>query len=148
MQISALIAELNPIEIPESDYLFIQDSGISNAGKGLFTAITIYKAEIIAKFEGEILNAEESALRKASGEDNYFMMLPDGKILDCMHTTCFAKYANDATGLGVTQFKNNAVILADETNAICLVAIRKIQAGEEIFCSYGARYWNKKNNIN
>lgn len=76
------------------------------------------------------------------------MMLPDGKILDCMHTTCFAKYANDATGLGVTQFKNNAVILADETNAICLVAIRKIQAGEEIFCSYGARYWNKKNNIN
>lgn len=144
MQISALIAELNPIELPESDYLFIQESGISNAGDGLFTAIKIYKAEIIAKFEGEVLNADESALRKVRGEDNYFMMLSDGKILDCMHTTCFAKYANDATGLGVTQFKNNAMILADDSNVICLVAIRKIRAGEEIFCSYGARYWNKK----
>lgn len=144
MQISALIAELNPMELPESDYLFIQDSGITNAGKGLFTAITIYKAEVIAKFEGEILNAEEAALRKAKEEDNYFMMLPDAKILDCMHTACFAKYANDATGLGGVQFKNNAVILADKSNVICLVAIRKIRAGEEIFCSCGARYWNKK----
>ena len=41
----------NNINAPESDYLYVQTSQLPNAGKGLFTAITIYKEEIISYFE-------------------------------------------------------------------------------------------------
>ena len=39
---------INIIEAPASDYLYIETSQIKNAGKGLFTAIDIYKDEIIS----------------------------------------------------------------------------------------------------
>ena len=37
------------------------------------------------------------------------MNLPNGDILDCKQTECFAKYANDAEGSD-TGFKNNCII--------------------------------------
>jgi uncharacterized protein len=45
----------NIIESPESDYLYTKTSQIPDSGNGLFTAIPIYKDEIIAVFKGEIL---------------------------------------------------------------------------------------------
>lgn len=40
----------NKIQAEESDYLYIQTSQLPNSGKGLFTAIDIYKDEIISIF--------------------------------------------------------------------------------------------------
>ena len=57
------------IEAPESDYLYIQDSQITNAGKGLFTAIDIYPNEIISIFKGEILTNHEAQKRVSEGND-------------------------------------------------------------------------------
>jgi SET domain-containing protein len=56
---------------------------------------------------------------------------------------CFAKYANDAKGLTSSNFKNNSEIALDENNKVCIKANRYINAGEEIFCRYGKRYWLK-----
>jgi SET domain-containing protein len=131
------------IAAPESDYLYCQISQLKNAGKGLFTAINIYKDEIITKFEGEILAAAEAKLREQKGNDKYFIMLIDGSTMDCMNKDCFAKYANDAQGLSKSKFKNNATIALDENDKVCLIAKRNIKTGEEIFCSYGKRYWKK-----
>lgn len=50
----------NQINAPESDYLFINHSQISNAGFGLYTAVTIYKDEIISVFKGKILSNEKA----------------------------------------------------------------------------------------
>lgn len=133
----------NSIDAPESDYLFVQTSCIPNAGDGLFTAIKIFPDEIIAFFEGEILSEKEAATRAAKGEDAYFMVLRNGKILDCMHTEGFAKKANDASGVMKTGFKNNAKITLDEDQRVCLVATKTIKESEEIYCSYGKKYWNK-----
>ena len=71
------------------------------------------------------------------------MNLINGSILDCKNTECFAKYANDANGYSKSAFKNNAKITLDENQNVCLIAIRKIKSGEEIFCDYGKKYWKK-----
>lgn len=131
----------NAIEAQEQDYLYCATSQIPEAGMGLFTAITIYKGEIISYFKGELLSNEEANSRASLGHNKYFMVMPNGSILDCMQTDCFAKFANDASGLMGSNFKNNAKIVLDEKQQVCLQATRKLKPLEEIFCSYGKRYW-------
>jgi SET domain-containing protein len=133
----------NTIDAQESDYLYIQTSQLPNSGNGLFTAIPIFKEEIISLFKGEILSDVEAELRSKNQANQYFMNLLDGSILDCKNTDCFAKYANDASGFSKSDFKNNAKIALDENNNVCLIALRKIKSGEEIFCDYGKKYWKK-----
>ena len=67
----------------------------------------------------------------------------DGSIMDSIKSDCFAKYANDAMGLGTSVFKNNSRIALDENNNICIIANKMIKSGDEIFCGYGKRYWKK-----
>ena len=131
------------IEAKESDYLFTQTSQISGAGLGLFTAITIFKDEVICLFKGEQLSDEEADTRIAASEDQYFINLLDGTIMDSKHVDCFAKYANDAAGPGDHAFNNNAKIGLNELDQVCLIAERNIKAQEEIFCGYGEKYWKR-----
>lgn len=131
------------IEAPESDYLYIQDSQIPNAGKGLFTAIDIYPNEIISLFKGEILTDEEAQKRVSEENDRYFINMLDGSILDSMNVDCFAKYANDAEAFSKSTFKNNSKITLDDDDNVCIVATKKIKSQQEIFCSYGVKYWKK-----
>ena len=131
------------IEAPESDYLYIQDSQITNAGKGLFTAIDIYPNEIISIFKGEILTDNETQKRVSEGNDRYFINMLDGSILDSMNVDCFAKYANDAEAFSKLEFKNNSKITLDDDDNVCIVATKKIKSQQEIFCSYGVKYWKK-----
>ncbi len=135
--------ETNSIEALESDYLYIKSSQIKNAGKGLFTAIVIYKDEIISLFKGEVIANKEAKKRAQQNDDKYFINLLDGSILDSMHRDCYAKYANDAEGLSSSSFKNNAKITLDDDNNVCIKASKKMKSGEEVFCSYGKRYWEK-----
>lgn len=134
----------NTIEALESDYLYIETSQLINAGKGLFTAIKIYQDEIISIFKGEILNDEQVKERIANKKDQYFINMIDGKTLDSMNVDCFAKYANDAKGTSSSKFKNNAKITLDENNNVCIIATKNIKPNEEIFCSYGAKYWKNR----
>lgn len=131
------------IDIPESDYLYTDSSTLENAGKGLFTAIEIYKHEIIAIFEGEILSENEIENRVVNNNDQYFINMIDGTILDSMHSYCLAKFANDAEASKVSKNKNNSIITLDDENNVCIIAIKKIKAGQEIFCDYGKKYWLK-----
>ncbi len=133
----------NTIDTPESDYLYIEISQLPNAGNGLFTAIDIYKGEIISLFKGEILSDAEAKTRAEKGEDQYFINLLNGSIMDSKHVDCFAKYANDAKGFSNSLLKNNAQITLNEDDEVCIIATRKIKAGSEIFCGYGKRYWKK-----
>ncbi len=133
----------NEIDAPESDYLYKDLSQIADSGNGLYTAIDIYKDEIIALFKGEILSEAQAKYRAENGEDKYFINLLDGSIMDSMKLKCFAKYANDAEAYANSKFKNNAKISLDDNNKVCIVATRNIKTGEELFCSYGKKYWKK-----
>ena len=129
------------IGVEEVEYLYIKTSLIIGAGKGLFSAISINKNELISIFKGELLQEKSANKRIELRQDNFFMNLPNGKILDTMNTDCFAKYANDAKGVQTSSFKNNALITINQKKQICLVAKVNIKAGSEIFCSYGKAYW-------
>jgi hypothetical protein len=133
----------NTIDAKEEDYLYIQKSQIENSGNGLFTAIEVYKEEIISIFKGKtITNTEAESIVKLN-EDKYFINLLDGTILDSNNVDCFAKYANDSNGFIKSKYKNNSKITLDESNNVCLIATKNIKSNEEIFCSYGKRYWKK-----
>lgn len=133
----------NKIEASESDYLYVKESQIPHAGNGLFTAIRIYKDEIVSHFKGDILTDVQAKINAEEGLDRYFINLLDGTILDSMNVDCFAKYANDASGFSSSNFKNNAKIALDENNNVCLIATSNIKEGQEVFCSYGKEYWKK-----
>ncbi len=129
------------IDAKESEYLYVNQSQIPDSGKGLFTSLLIYKDEIISVFKGEILTDKNAANRSKDKKDAYFINMPDGSIMDSMNVKCFAKYANDAEGSANSGFKNNSIISMDEDNRVCVVAKRNIMIGEEVFCSYGKKYW-------
>jgi SET domain-containing protein len=136
-------ADTNMIQAPENVYLFKAVSQITNAGDGLYTAINIYKDEVIAKFKGEILTNEVAYKRAMNGNDQYFIAMLDGSIMDSIKSKCFAKYANDAIGMGDSGFINNSRIALDENNNVCIIANKTIKSGDEIFCGYGKRYWKR-----
>jgi|ERR1039457_264072 hypothetical protein len=139
------------IDAKEHDYLYIKESQIPESGKGLFTAIPIYKDEVVSIFKGKILSDTEAQCRATNGDDAYFINMPDGTIMDSMTVKCFAKYANDASGLiQSSRFKNNSRITLDENGKVCIVATKKISVGAEIFCGYGNGYWKnvRLNNAN
>lgn len=129
------------IDAKENDYLFVKTSQISGANKGLFTAIPIFKNEVISLFKGVILSDNEAKKRAVQNLDGYFINMLDGSVMDSKNTVCFAKYANDAEAYKKPTFKNNSKITLSETNKVCLVALRDIKTNEEIFCSYGKAYW-------
>jgi SET domain-containing protein len=129
------------IAAPETDYLYVEPSQISDAGLGLYTAIPIFKDEIIGEYGGEIIGSAEAKKRANKQQNQYFINLPNGKILDSINSLCFARYANDACGKENTQVKNNAKIILSDSGKVCLIASKKIKAGEEILCSYGKKYW-------
>jgi SET domain-containing protein len=129
------------IDAKEADYLYLKTSGILNAGNGLFTSIKIYKNEVISLFKGDILSDAEAKHRAKNKLDHYFISMLNGSIMDSNHVKCYAKYANDAEGMAVLKFKNNSKIALNEDGKVCLVALRNITIGEEIFCSYGKSYW-------
>jgi len=131
----------NSIEALESDYLFVAPSQLPHSGNGLYTAIAIYKDEVISKFEGEVLTTRQAQIRANKGHDKYFISMLNGTTMDSMHTPCFAKYANDAEGFAKSKFKNCAKITLDEEDQVCIVATRNIKVSEEIFCAYGKAYW-------
>jgi hypothetical protein len=106
--------------------------------------LPIYKNEIISVFKGEILSEGEAEIRANNRTNQYFINMLDGTILDPINTKCFAKYANDAEGPIKNKFSNNATITLDDDNNVCLVAIRDIMIGKEIFCSYGSKYWQNQ----
>ncbi|NVN98443.1 MAG: SET domain-containing protein [Geobacteraceae bacterium] len=119
----------------------MKESQIPESGNGLFTAIPIFKDEVISIFKGKILSNMEAEHRTAKGKDSYFINLPDGTIMDSMTVKCFAKYANDAMGFTKTIHKNNSKISLDVNGKVCVVATKKIPVGAEIFCGYGKGYW-------
>jgi hypothetical protein len=127
---------------PEEDFLYVQESQIPHSGKGLFVSADKKKGEVIAWFKGEVLSYEEAENRALKNEDGYFINMLNGTILDSMHVECFARYANDAHGPVKVTFKSNTEIRLNGTvDTACLIALRDIRKGEEIFCSYGRKYW-------
>ncbi len=125
--------------------LFVQDSLIPNAGKGLFTDCDIKKGEIVTEYTGEKLTWAECEKRNNNqeGVNGYFFFVSKNNCIDAQNTPeSLGRYANDAQGYKrVPGLKNNAEYQIIKRKPY-IVAKRNIKAGEEIFVSYGKEYWD------
>jgi len=97
------------VKFPNPEHLYLRNSQIKGAGKGLFTSRDIKRDEVICPFNGELLSERQITLRLNKGEDAYFVEAGDDVIMDSMKIDGMAKYANDAVGLVKSIFKNNAL---------------------------------------
>jgi uncharacterized protein len=138
------LPQAQAIDAPEVDYLYVRTSHIVGAGLGLFTVIPIHRGEVVAVYRGERFFDAEARLRASRGADAYFVTLVDGNTLDSMHSDCFARYANDVEGPATSPLRNNAVITMDDSGRPCVMAMRRIPAGGEVYVDYGKAYWTKR----
>lgn len=111
----------------------------------MFTDTEIQKGEIVCEYEGEKVTWKECLRRNENqeGKGGYYFHITDRNCIDAQHTLwALGRYANDAGGTSkVVGLKNNAKYEVIK-NKPYIVAIKKINANEEIFVSYGKAYWD------
>ncbi|HUQ67843.1 MAG TPA: SET domain-containing protein [Flavitalea sp.] len=125
--------------------LFVGDSSIPGAGKGLFTSVDIGKGQIIIEYTGEINIWDEV---RHDSTNMYIYFVNEHHVINAKKfPDAIARYANDAHGITrVNGVHNNSRFINIE-DRIFIKATKFIPAGSEIFVEYGKEYWNtiKKN---
>jgi len=126
--------------------LEIKASGLPGAGQGLFTKTAIAKGTRIVEYKGTVTTWEEA---KKDATNGYIYFLKPNYVIDGRdHPKSLARYANDAAGLVRAKDNGNNARFEADGLRVFLVATKDIKAGEEIFVSYGKKYWDtvRKNN--
>lgn len=124
-------------------HLVVKKSQIPNSGKGVFTKIDIEKDDIITEYTGEKVSHTIGTARMILKQSNSILYLNKKYFIDSTtDKECKTTFINDADGLTKTNYKNN-VFMVRTNGRIYVVAKRNIKKGEELFISYGEKYWDK-----
>lgn len=120
--------------------LIVKKSTLPNAGKGLFTKVSIPKRTRIVEYKGKITTWKE--VKEDDGENGYIFYVKRYHVIDALSTKKpLARYANDAKGfVRVKGLTNNAEYVIDGLKAY-IESTKPIEAGSEIFVDYGPDYW-------
>ena len=120
--------------------LVVKTSLIPGAGMGLFTKLAIPKGTYIVEYKGRRTTWDEV---RHEADNMYICYVDDAFVIDGRYQPgASARYANDASGLSrVKGLTNNARFVYDE-NKVYIEATKDIDAGAEIFVSYGREYWD------
>ena len=120
-------------------YLYIDDSTIPGAGKGLFTNIDIPKGARVVEYKGRRTTWKEV---KNDSTNYYIYTINRNNVIDAQKTlSALARYANDAKGFTrVKGLVNNAVYINEGKRAF-IETVKDIPAGAEIFVDYTQDYW-------
>ena len=130
--------------------VYVKTSSIPDAGLGLFAATAITKGATITEYCGEKIDHKEALARRARGIGGYIRVIEaqhsyiDGiKDPDKASRETCGSFVNDGGHSGKA---DNAVFERKwNEKAACyrvfIRAKRNIDAGEEIFASYGKGYW-------
>jgi SET domain-containing protein len=119
----------------------VKKSSLPNAGNGLFVKIDFKKGEMITEYKGR---RRTWAQVENDADNGYIFHIDDDNVIDAQkNVNTFGRYANDAAGLHrVSGLRNNAEYI-EESNRVFIRATRNIKAGNEVFVSYGKRYWKQ-----
>ena len=122
--------------------LEVKPSTVPAAGQGLFATRPFPKGTLLCVYRGTSVSLVEAMRRKARGEHGDYVMGGFGANvrLDAgPHPEVLARYINDDLS-GTPRYNVKFVKLKLEQCAL-VVALRDIQAGEELFAFYGEGYW-------
>ncbi len=125
--------------------LYIGESTLKGAGKGLFTDTLIKRGERIVEYTGDIITWKECERRNNAMKDGigaYYFYITAKKCIDAQHhLDSLARYCNDANGFTkIPGMKNNARFEIIK-GKVYIIASRNLQPGVEIFVPYGKEYW-------
>ena len=126
-------------------HLFVDDSGIPSAGKGLFTSMDIKKGDLVIEYTGDVTTWEEV---RHDTNNVYIYFVTDDYVINAKnHPDAIGRYANDAHGLRRIPGLHNNSKFANVKDKIFIKATKLIRAGSEILVDYGKSYWEtvKKN---
>jgi uncharacterized protein len=124
--------------------LYVDNSSIPSAGKGLFTSGDIAKGELVIEYTGDITTWEEV---RHDANNLYIYFVNDDHVINAKeHPEAIARYANDAHGLiRVPGLHNNSRFVKID-GKIFIKATKLIRAGSEILVEYGKSYWETVRN--
>jgi SET domain-containing protein len=120
-------------------HLFVDDSTIPGAGKGLFTNIDIPKGTRIVEYKGRRTTWKE--VKNDSG-NYYIYTINRNNVIDAQKTlSALARYANDARGFVRVKGVTNNCVYVNDGNKAFIESVKNIPAGAEIFVDYTQEYW-------
>ncbi|HEV7333356.1 MAG TPA: SET domain-containing protein [Flavisolibacter sp.] len=120
-------------------HLFVDDSTIPGAGKGLFTKIDIEKGTRIVEYKGRRTVWKEV---KNDSTNYYIYTINRNNVIDAQKTlSALARYANDAKGFVRVKGVNNNCVYVNDGNRAFIESVKDIPAGAEIFVDYTQDYW-------
>jgi len=121
--------------------LVIKRSTIPGAGKGLFTKQFIAKGARIVEYKGRTTTWKMVEQQKEFNAYVYY--IKRDLVIDAKnYTKTFGRYANDANGISkLKRMTNNSRYIIDGKR-VFIEATKDIDAGSEIFVSYGKEYWD------
>lgn len=120
-------------------YLFVEESTIPGAGKGLFTSIEIPKGTRIVEYKGRRTTWKEV---KNDSTNYYIYTINRNNVIDAQKTlSALARYANDAKGFVRIKGLSNNCVYVNERNKAFIESVKNIPAGAEIFVDYTQDYW-------
>jgi SET domain-containing protein len=121
--------------------LTVKESTLPGAAKGLFTEVFIPKGARVTEYKGKVTTWAEA--EHQDGNNFYLYYIDDDHVIDgAGRSGSLARYANDARGLVKVKGIKNNVRFVEDGYHVFMVAIRDIQAGEELLVAYGKEYWD------
>ena len=121
-------------------HLFVQDSTIPGAGKGLFTKIDIAKGTRIIEYKGRRTIWKEV---KHQSDNYYIYTINRNHVIDAQKTmSALGRYANDAMGLTRVKGLSNNCVYVNEGIRAFIECTKNIPAGGEILVNYTKPYWD------
>ena len=115
----------------------------NDKGQGLYALRDMDAGELIARYEGQLL--EDTDYQAGASSGAYAMGLANGKVVDGEdpRRSNFVRYINHS----VLRANCRAEDAFDETSniaAVFLETTRPIRAGDELLFDYGAEYWDSR----
>jgi hypothetical protein len=121
-------------------FLYIRQSGIPKAGKGLFTKKAIKRGSRIVEYKGRKILWRK--VRHTDGYNTYLMRVNRSHAIDALPALkTFGRYANDARGSSRIFGLTNNALYVQEGNRVFIEASKNIPANSEILVGYGSAFW-------
>jgi hypothetical protein len=135
--------------------VFVADSKLLYAGRGLFADKDFCKNDLITEYGGEVIDADEAKRRRAKGAASHIRSLVplhvciDGRHVSVRQGEGGASFINDPLGkhpynckFVVKQTSEGVVRTGLSVGERCfVVALSNIRKGDELYVSYGNDYW-------
>ena len=122
-------------------FLVVKRSTIPGAGKGLFTKQFIAKGTRIVEYKGRAITWKLAQQQKDF--NGYVYFIKNALVIDAKnYIKAFGRYANDANGISKLKKTSNNSRYVVDGKKVFIEATKNIDAGSEIFVSYGKEYWD------